>query len=431
MPLLFSALAGVLAAACVVEERVGLALAAVIALLVAVGALVAPPSRWRVALAGLGLALALGPVLRDATWVVTLDLVAAGIAAGALAVAPATWQALVRAVLAPGRVVAGAVLWFGLAADRAPRRTAAWWPVLRGAGLGVLLVGVFGGLFAAADAAFARLAGDAISVDVDDTLLWRGVLGLTIGCSGAALVAAARRRAEGPQRPGRAPGVTELRVALGALVVLFAAFVLVQLRVMFGGADYVRSTTGLGLGDYARQGFAALAVVSALTLLVVGWAARRRDRVVRALLAALCGLCLVVLASAHARLDLVVDEYGLTRVRVFGQALVPWFAGLFVLVLAAGVWPRVARVAPRAALTGTLAAVLAFSLSNPDGRVVSHAARTGTVDTWYLAGLSADALGAAERLPEPARSEVVESLRGHLDEPDGLAGFNLVRALER
>lgn len=99
-----------------------------------------------------------------------------------------------------------------------------------------------------------------------------------------------------------APGVTELRIALGALVALFGLFVAVQLRVLFGGAGYVADTTGLGLGEYARQGFAQMLMVAALTLAVVGVAARRTDRVVRALLGALCALCLLVLVSARYRL---------------------------------------------------------------------------------------------------------------------------------
>ena len=61
-------------------------------------------------------------------------------------------------------------------------------------------------------------------------------------------------------------------------MLLFALFVAVQLRVLFGGAAYVQRTTGLGYGEYARQGFVQLLAVAALTLTVIGVAARRRDR---------------------------------------------------------------------------------------------------------------------------------------------------------
>ena len=96
-------------------------------------------------------------------------------------------------------------------------------------------------------------------------------------------------------------------------------FVAVQLRVLFGGAGYVRATTGLGYGEYARHGFVELLLVASLTLAVIAVAAARsRDRVVRALLGVLCVLTLVVMASAQHRLDLVEDAYGATRVRYAG-----------------------------------------------------------------------------------------------------------------
>ena len=100
-----------------------------------------------------------------------------------------------------------------------------------------------------------------------------------------------------------------------AVVAIFAVFVAVQLRVLFGGAGYVRATTGLGYGEYARHGFVELLLVASLTLAVIAVAAARsRDRAVRALLGVLCVLTLVVMASAQHRLDLVEDAYGATRV---------------------------------------------------------------------------------------------------------------------
>jgi hypothetical protein len=174
---------------------------------------------------------------------------------------------------------------------------------------------------------------------------------------------------------------------------------------------------------------------SALTLGVIAVAARRRDRAVRGLLGALCVLTFVVLWSAHHRLGLVEDAYGFTRVRYAGHAIVAWLAAVFGLVLAAGCSPVIARRLPRIATTMTLAAVLAFSLSDPDARIaqraVDRAAGGGAVDTGYLAGLSADALPALERLPAREREMVVPALRARLARPDGVAGFNLSRARAR
>ena len=429
--------AGLIAALGVAQQRIGLALAVVLILLLVASFLVAPPARWRWSALALGAVLAVQPVLRDAGWVIWLDGLAVLAAAGAAVTAPATWGSVARSLAAPLRFVGGTALVARATTALVPKPTArAWTPALRGTALAVVLLSAFGALFIAADAAFANLADETFDLHIDTgELLWRTMLGVTAAAVAGSLAVAARPRPLGPTRPGRAPGVVELRIGLVALVALFTIFVVVQLQVLFGGADYVRRTTGLGFGEYARQGFTALLVVGALTLAVVAIAARRRDRLVRALLAALCVLCLTVLVSAQHRLGLVVDAYGLTRVRVTGEATVPWLAGLLILVLAAGAHPGIASRGPRIAITGTLAAILVFSLSDPDRRIAERAverhARTGDIDLAYLSGLSADAIPALRRLPEPLRSEALEPLALDLERPDGIAGLNLSRARAR
>jgi Domain of unknown function (DUF4173) len=428
--------AGALAAVAVAGQRVGLALTVVLLLVLAVGAHCAQPARERSVLLAIGLGLAAQPVLRDAGWVMAVDVPALVATTGALVVTPHRWPAVARAAVAPLHLPLG---FRAVAAHLATRGTVAagrsWWPVLRGVGLAALGLIAFGLLFTAADTAFADLAHGALDVRLDvGRLLWRAALGLgVLGVAGA--VAAVRPPGPWVARAPRAPGVVELRIALTALVALFVVFVVVQLRVLFGGAGYVRETTGLGLGEYARQGFGEMLAVIALTLAVVAVAARRRDAIVRGLLAALCALCLVILVSAHHRLALVIDAYGLTRARVCGGAVLPCLAAVLLLVLIAGARPTVARVAPRIAMTGTLAAVLAFSLSNPDRRIAERAveqqARTGEVDAAMLGTLSADALPALRRLREPGGRGVVAAVVSRLTRRDGPAGFNLSRARSR
>lgn len=437
---LFASLAaGVVGATAVAYQRVGLALAAVLLLMLAAAVTAARAGGRRVSpgLLPLAGALAVQPVLRDAGWIVTVD-AAAALVAGACATAPlASWRAVARSVVAPLRVTrAAAALGWALAA-RTPQvagRDVA--PVLRGLALAGALTAVFGGLLASADSAFAELASETIDVDADPgALLWRVTLGAGLAVGAAALARSPEPPADPDQRPRLLPGKTELRIALGALVALFCAFVIVQLHVLFGGAGYVRRTTGLGFGDYAREGFVQLVLVAVLTLAVVAGAARRRDRAVRLLLGALCGLTLVMLGSAWYRLDLVVDAYGLTRTRLAGETLLPWLAGAFALVLAAGAHPAVARAAPRVAVLGTLTAVLAFSLSNPDGRIAGRAvdrlAAQGTIDLRYLGGLSADATPALQRLPAVPRSVALAPIGRRLERADGVAGLNLSRTRAR
>ncbi|HEX8102375.1 MAG TPA: DUF4153 domain-containing protein, partial [Solirubrobacteraceae bacterium] len=248
--LICALLAGVVAAAAVVNQRLGLALSVVLLLAVAAAALSAQRRRspWLLALAA---ALAVQPVLRDAGWVVAVAVVAA-LVAGAAAVAPlGTWPAVGRLAVAPLRLVAG-----GAVVDRAvqallpeaPGRHAG--AAVRGVALALPVLVCFAVLFAAADPAFAELAGDGFGVDADGwEIAWRATLGVVAVAVAGALVHAGRAPAEGPRRAPRVPRSGELAVALGALVALFALFVGVQIRVLFGGAAYVRETTGLGYGD--------------------------------------------------------------------------------------------------------------------------------------------------------------------------------------
>jgi hypothetical protein len=65
-------------------------------------------------------------------------------------------------------------------------------------------------------------------------------------------------------------------VALWILNLLFLGFMAVQLRYLFGGADLVEVTAGLGYAEYARRGFFELVATAALVvpiLLVADWAA--------------------------------------------------------------------------------------------------------------------------------------------------------------
>ena len=59
-------------------------------------------------------------------------------------------------------------------------------------------------------------------------------------------------------------GIVELGIVLGLLDVLFLAFVLVQFRYLFGGAELVQVSATLTYAEYARRGFFELVAVAAL-----------------------------------------------------------------------------------------------------------------------------------------------------------------------
>ncbi|MGW0710413.1 DUF4153 domain-containing protein [Streptomyces sp. NPDC002643] len=387
------------------------------------------PRAWAYVWGVGGLALLLVPVLRAAEWPSFLAVVAA-LAAGSLALhGGRSWPAVLLGPIGVfTSVVTGpAWAWQGLR-ERMGGDRGRLAPLLRALGVAAVLLFVFGALFAGADAAFADLLGALVpDVSVADGP-WR-VLLLMVGLFGtlaAARTAAAPAHWDRIRVPeGRAPGRVEWMLPLVGLVVLFAVFNAIQLAVLFGGYDAVLKKTGQTYAEYARQGFWQLLMATLLTLVVIvvalRWAPRTRssDRtLVRAVLGTLCALALVVVASAVRRMDMYVEAYGLTRLRISVLAVELWLGLVIVLIMAAGVWG--ARWLPRAVAASAAVGVLAFGLVSPDGliaeRNVQRYEETGRFDVEYAQGLSADAVPALDRLEEPLRSCVLREIKDDMDE---------------
>jgi Domain of unknown function (DUF4153) len=389
--------------------------------------------------------LAAVPAVRAAGWVAALSLLAALALAAVAAAGSRTWREVGAGLAgATAGLLPGPLLVLVLLARRAGARSWGWLgPAARGALLAALLLAVFVPLLAAADAAFATIVDAAVAwdLDVDRPVARAGAALLALAVGGALLLVALRRR-ERPARPvqGRL-GRAEWVIALVALDVTFAAFVAVQFATLFGGHDHVLGTAGLTYAEYARSGFFQLEVVAALTLAVVAGAARwaRRettadDRVARALLALLCVLTLVMLASALRRLGLYEEAFGATRLRLLVHVQLLWLAAVFLLLLVAGAARDGARL-PRAIVAVSATAALGFAASDPDARIaernVQRHAETGRIDVRYLNTLSADAARAIAHLPPDVAACAAEDLRRSLRESDGLAGANAARARAR
>jgi hypothetical protein len=218
--------------------------------------------------------------------------------------------------------------------------------------------------------------------------------------------------------------------------------VLVQVTVLFGGHDHVLRTAGLTYAEYARAGFWQLLAASALTVAVAAGAPRLADaprrwerRLLRALVAVLCALALVVVAAALHRLRLYEDAYGLTRLRLAAEGAAVWFGGVFTLVLAAQLHRRARAALGAAVVAGTAAFLLAASLADPDARIAErNVARwhaTGRLDVAYLGTLSADAVPTIASLPAPLRARALAPIAARLGRDDPWGSANLARARAR
>ncbi|WP_406250660.1 DUF4153 domain-containing protein [Streptomyces cyaneofuscatus] len=383
---------------------------------------------WTATWAVGGLALLAVPALRDAGWPTFLAVVSA-FALGSLALhGSRSWLGvLIGSVGTLDSVPAGIRWGWRGVRERADDSRGRWGTAVRTTAVAVGLLVVFGTLFASADAAFADLLGRLtpdVSIVDGPLRTFLFLVGL-VGALAAARTAAAPVRWDGlTVKPGKPRGRAEWALPLIVLDLLFAAFITLQLVVLLGGYDKVREKTGLDHAEYARQGFWQLLWATLLTLVVIAlalrWAPRggSRDRtLVRAVLGTLCVLTLVVVASALRRMDLYVEEYGLTRLRISVAAMELWLGVVFVLILAAGVFG--ARFLPRAIAVSAAAAVLAFGVISPDAVVAEQNVQRfqddrTSIDLDYLKDLSADAVPALDKLPEPQRSCALRVIQGEL-----------------
>jgi hypothetical protein len=404
------------------------------------------PLAWESAgWAGAALVFVVLSALRDAPWLLLVD-VAAAAGCSALAVAGVTtWAGVVKA---PFRVAAEAMHIPAAVAHVLPGAGSLRWigPTARAAGGSVVLLVVFGALFASADAAFARIATDVLVPDVDVGLVpARVIVAVVVAAGTGGLILAGTRRADQTWPEDAAPvaqvrrSAVEWAVPLALLDALFLSFVVVQAAVLFGGHDHVLQTTGLTYAEYARAGFFQLVVIAALVLAVIAAASRvaggsGRDRLLKGLLGLLCLLTLVVLASALRRMDLYEDAYGLTRIRVSVYAVDLWLAGIFVLVMLAGLARR-APWLPRAAVALSVVSLLAFNVANPEALIARSGVErwrdTGELDVAYLQTLSADGVPALMGLPPEVRTCVTGPIEARLGRREPWSSYNLSRAAAR
>ncbi|THA24149.1 DUF4173 domain-containing protein [Streptomyces sp. RKND-216] len=396
------------------------------------------PRPWTLLWAAGCLALLGVPALRDAAWPSTLAVLAA-LAVGSFALQGGrSWAAALISPFWLPAAVPGGVAWAWKGTRERARNTRhRWGPVVRTGLIAVGLLVVFGALFAGADAAFA----DLLNSLVPDASVADGPLRSLILLLGIVTALAAARTAAAPRRwdridvkPGKGRGRVEWALPLIVLDVLFAVFNTVQLTVLFGGYDRVLRETGLTYAEYARQGFWQLLCATLLTLVVIAlalrWAPRGRRRdatLVRAVLGTLCALTLVVVLSALRRMDLYVDAYGLTRLRLSVAGVELWLGLVIVMIMIAGglgvLGRRGATWVPRAVTASAALGVLVFGLISPDRLVaeqnLARHERTGKIDLLYLRNLSADAVPTLDRLPEPLRSCALSEIARGIEADEG------------
>ncbi|WP_240679490.1 MULTISPECIES: DUF4153 domain-containing protein [Nocardia] len=393
--------------------------------------------------AALALALFAVGAVRAAGWLFALCVVAACVAGSLAVVGRRSANGFLYDALAVGLEALDAVPWAYEGTARVRGGIAS-----RGGRLGlsvavtVALLAVFVPLLGSADAMFAALL-ETVTPDLDAPSVLRWIVlfaVVALGALGAMFVLAAPPPPATAAAGGRTLRRAEWVLPVGAVAILFAAFVATQFVVLFGGDDYVQDTSGLTYAEYARTGFWQLSAVTVLTLavlmVVLRWAAQdtAADRWwLRGLLTAVSVLALVIVASALGRMWTYQQAYGFTVLRLLVEACELWLGLVYVLVLLAVVRLRRSWL-PRAVLGTAMATLLALAVLDPERWIaeenIDRWERGKSLDTQYLVTLSPDALPATDRLPEPLRTQMRTRLRADLD-GDTWQSWNLSRARAR
>jgi uncharacterized membrane protein len=276
-------------------------------------------------------------------------------------------------------------------------RLARIFPLVRGIGVGAIVVGFFAMLLGSADPIFAQILSDTFDLDLSyDRIIRFGIVSAVVGwwTAGLARRAAGIGEADTMFRP-RGRALTEARTVTLGLNALFAVFVAVQIDHLFAGEV---GRIELGYAEYARRGFFELVAVDACVaglILAVGWVVDRRDRFLDTMHALLVVQTFVVMDSALLRMRAYVDAYGLSELRFYTTVFMSWTAVVLTALVATVLRSRRNRFALVGVASG-LIVVLALVVAKPDARIAAvNIDRTTAeieLDAEYLAGLSNDAV---------------------------------------
>ncbi|MFJ5927285.1 DUF4153 domain-containing protein [Kitasatospora sp. NPDC092948] len=388
---------------------------------------------WHLAFAVAALLLCLVPAVSGAGGAVALAVIAA-ICVGSLTLhGGARWVGVAMGSIGLWAHFLPGLAWGfrGLKERRFPAKARVG-QVAKAVGVSLVLLVVFGTLFAGADSTVADLLDHLVpSLEVEETpmrfVCFAGGVLLALGAAHAA--AAPRRWDRTRTPPGKERGRLEWAMPLAVMNLLFATFVVVQLVVLIGGYGSIMRRTGMTPAAYARQGFWQLLWIAVLTLAVVAlakyWAPRSSAgdrRLVKVMLGLLCTLTLVVVGTALVRMSLYMDAFGLTRLRVNVAAVEIWLGLVFLMVLFGSVLSA-RRWLPRAVVLSAALAVALFGLLRTDGLIADqnidrYRTSANRLDVGYLRGLSVDAVPALDRLPDDLRTCVLQPIAAKLaDEP--------------
>jgi hypothetical protein len=301
-------------------------------------------------------------------------------------------------------------------APAAPGSKTGWkrfWAVLRGVLIAIPILVIFIALLSSADLVFAQRVQDFVKLFRLENLpeyIFRTIL-ILVGAyalAGTFLHAAQKSRDEklaGMDKPlvPQFLGFTEAAIVLGAVVLLFALFAIVQFQYFFGGQTNI-GVQGYTYSEYARRGFGELVTVAFFSLLLflsLSTVVKRQNQTQRWVFSGLglgmVALVGVMLFSAFHRLMLYEAAYGFSRLRAYTHVFMIWLGLLLAVVVVLDIL-RKERTFALAALLAAIGFAATLTTINVDGFIVrqnvARAAAGAELDAAYLASLSPDSVPA-------------------------------------
>jgi hypothetical protein len=288
-----------------------------------------------------------------------------------------------------------------------------FWAIARGVLIAIPIIAIFAALLSSADLVFAQRMQSFIKLFRLENLpqyIFRCIY-ILIGAyalAGTILHAARKSRDEkliGIDKPliPAFLGFTEAAVVLGAVVLLFASFAIVQFQYFFGGQTNI-GIQGYTYAEYARRGFGELLAVAFFSLLLflgLTTVVKRQGQTQRWVFSGLglgmVALVGVMLVSAFQRLVLYETAYGFSRLRTYTHIFLIWLGVLLAVVIVLDVL-RKERAFALAVLLAALGFGVTLNLLNVDAFIVrqnvARAAAGSGLDVATLAWLSPDSVPA-------------------------------------
>ena len=281
--------------------------------------------------------------------------------------------------------------------------------VIKGIAMALPVLLLFLLLFSSADLIFKKYILDLVRIDLDPEIVVRLILVLcaTSGLMGAYAYYAFSRKEDVTASGAvgdklRTIGQIETSILLGAVNLLFFAFIFVQITYLFGGEGNIVSQ-GFTYAEYARKGFFELIAVAIISFLLVLTTEKYTSKngvehtlIFKILSTALVVQVILIMASAFKRLLLYEEAYGFTTLRLYSHAFIIFLAVIFVLLIYKIFKDKQENLFVFRAFVSILIFLAVMNILNPDAfiarRNIERFNAAHELDVYYLSRLSEDAV---------------------------------------